>query len=77
MAARDVYHEVVCKALDKDGWLITDFHAALGQYLNYEYVLEVRDPERELYLAVPLDAYEGFFVSLFAYPTAQFEDSHL
>lgn len=45
---------------------ISDFHLALGQYLNYEYALEARDPERQLYLAVPVDAYDGFFVGGFA-----------
>ena len=45
---------------------ISDFHLALGQYLNYEYALEERDPERQLYLAVPSDAYDGFFSGRFA-----------
>ena len=45
---------------------LSDFHVALGQYLNYEYVLEEKDPERILYLAIPLDAYQDFFVGHFA-----------
>lgn len=45
---------------------ISDFHLALGQYLNYEYALEEREPERQLYLAVPSDAYDGFFTGRFA-----------
>lgn len=123
MAARDIYHEVVCKALENDGWKITDdplilsvgdttvkidlgaeellaaerdgrkiaieiksflnpsalsdFHLALGQYLNYEYVLEVREPDRELYLAIPFDAYEGFFVSHFAQQMIERHDVRL
>lgn len=40
---------------------ISDFHTALGQFLNYQIALEVNEPERQLYLAVPLDAYETFF----------------
>jgi XisH protein len=38
-----------------------DYHAALGQFLNYRLVLEALEPERSLYLAVPLTAYEVFF----------------
>ncbi|MEP0917308.1 XisH family protein [Leptolyngbya sp. DQ-M1] len=38
-----------------------DYHAALGQFLNYRLVLETLEPERVLYLAVPLIAYEEFF----------------
>ena len=45
---------------------LSDFHVALGQYLNYQYALEIREPERKLYLAVPVDAYERFFVGRFA-----------
>jgi hypothetical protein len=38
-----------------------DFHTALGQFLNYRLVLELRESERTLYLAVPISAYESFF----------------
>jgi XisH protein len=38
-----------------------DFHTALGQFLNYRLVLESIEPDRTLYLAVPLSAYESFF----------------
>jgi hypothetical protein len=34
-----------------------DYHGALGQFLNYRLVLEALEPERTLYLAVPLTAY--------------------
>jgi hypothetical protein len=40
---------------------IFDFHLALGQFLNYRLVLEETEPERLLYLAVPIEAYESFF----------------
>lgn len=46
--------------------LVTDFHAALGQFLNYQLALEQTDPTRQLYLAVPLDAYLTFFQLPFA-----------
>jgi hypothetical protein len=45
---------------------ISDFHTALGQFLNYRIMLEVNEPDRQLYLAVPLDTYEIFFQSRFA-----------
>ncbi|MBD2328809.1 XisH family protein [Alkalinema sp. FACHB-956] len=38
-----------------------DYHAALGQFLNYRLVLQSVEPDRKLYLAVPLIAYEMFF----------------
>ena len=40
---------------------IFDFHLALGQFLNYRLVLEETEPERILYLAVPIAAYKSFF----------------
>ena len=40
---------------------IFDFHLALGQFLNYCLVLEAIEPERILYLAVPIFAYQSFF----------------
>jgi hypothetical protein len=40
---------------------IFDFHLALGQFLNYRLVLEETEPERLLYLAVPIEAYDSFF----------------
>lgn len=45
---------------------ISDFHTALGQFLNYQIMLEVNEPKRELYLAVPVEAYSSFFQSRFA-----------
>ncbi|MEM8642012.1 MAG: XisH family protein [Cyanobacteria bacterium P01_G01_bin.54] len=40
---------------------ISEFHTALGQYLNYLQALETREPERILYLAVPSGTYSEFF----------------
>ncbi len=34
---------------------------AIGQFLNYRHVLGNRMPERTLYLAVPEEAFSGFF----------------
>ncbi|NET29633.1 XisH family protein [Okeania sp. SIO1I7] len=112
MAAKDIFHEAVKRALEKDQWIITkdpleleweevlvkidlgaerliaanrgnekiaveikifvsisalsSFHTALGQFLNYRIMLEVNDPERLLYLAVPVEAYQTFFQSRLA-----------
>jgi XisH protein len=44
---------------------ISEFHTAIGQFINYRIALEADDPERRLYLAVPLDTYKGFFRNLF------------
>jgi tRNA threonylcarbamoyladenosine modification (KEOPS) complex Pcc1 subunit len=40
---------------------ISEFHAALGQYLNYIQALEDKEPDRTLYLAVPFETYDDFF----------------
>ena len=44
---------------------ISEFHTALGQFINYRYALEVQEPDRVLYLAAPLNAYNGFFTKSF------------
>jgi hypothetical protein len=41
--------------------VISDFHQALGQFLNYRLAVEQREPDRALYLAVPEDTYLTFF----------------
>ncbi|NEQ70898.1 MAG: fatty-acid oxidation protein subunit alpha [Symploca sp. SIO2D2] len=107
MSAKDIFHEAVKQALQKDQWVITDdplkfkfgnvnfradlgaerliaaertgekiaveiksflnpsaitdFYSALGQFLSYRLALESVEPDRSLYLAVPIDAYETFF----------------
>lgn len=40
---------------------ISSFHTALGQYLNYAQALEEHDPDRVVYLAVPIETYQDFF----------------
>ena len=44
---------------------ISEFHTALGQFINYRYALEVQEPDRVLYLAAPLNAYNDFFTKSF------------
>ena len=107
MPAKDLYHDVVKNALQKDGWTIThdpfflrfdesrlyidlgaekiiaaekndqkiavevksflndspmsEFHSAIGKFINYYMALEEVKPSRVLYLAVPLEIYYSFF----------------
>ncbi|NEP21641.1 XisH family protein [Moorena sp. SIO3I6] len=44
---------------------ISEFHTVLGQFLNYRFALKAEDPERLLYLAIPLEIYETFFARRF------------
>ncbi len=44
---------------------ITEFYAALGQFIAYRSALQVQEKERVLYLAVPGDIYSRFFVTPF------------
>jgi hypothetical protein len=108
MSARDAFHQIVKRALQKDGWQIThdplrikigtvemaidlgaeqliaaeradekiaveiksflesasaisEFHTALGQFLNYRAALKIKEPDRILYLAIPHLTYRTFF----------------
>ncbi|MCT7953290.1 XisH family protein [Ancylothrix sp. C2] len=111
MAAKDVFHNNVKSALQKDGWQIThdplylnfggvemyidlgaqkligaercgekiaveiksflgnstisEFHTAIGQFINYRVALKATEAERILYLAVPLETYNTFFTLRF------------
>jgi XisH protein len=40
---------------------VSDFHTALGQFMNYEFALEEIEPDRKLYLAVSNSIYNSFF----------------
>ena len=117
MSARDIFHNAVKIALEKDGWIIThdplalefglgslyvdlgaeriiaaersnekiaveiksflsgsavsEFHTALGQYLNYRLLMQDQYTEYKLYLAVPSSAYESFFQMPFVQSTIQ------
>lgn len=46
--------------------VISDFHVALGQFLNYRLALEAQESDRILYLAVPEETYATFFHLPFA-----------
>lgn len=40
---------------------ISEFHTALGQFINYRAALKEEEEDRVLYLAVPLTTYKTFF----------------
>ncbi|NET02342.1 MAG: fatty-acid oxidation protein subunit alpha [Sphaerospermopsis sp. SIO1G1] len=40
---------------------VSEFHTALGQFLNYQFALEKFDPQRKLYLAIPDSVHKSFF----------------
>lgn len=44
---------------------VSEFHTAVGQFLNYRVALEKIKSERVLYLAVPTDIYQDFFTDSF------------
>lgn len=117
MSARDIFHDAVKIALERDNWQIThdplalefglgslyvdlgaeriiaaerrnekiaieiksflsgsavsEFHTALGQYLNYRLLMQGQYPEYTLYLAIPLSAYDSFFQSPFVQTTIE------
>ena len=39
---------------------VTEFHGAIGQFIGYRDVLNIVEPDRILYLAVPLITYRDF-----------------
>jgi hypothetical protein len=117
VSAKDIFHDAVKRALQKEQWIITDdplkfkfgnvnfqvdlgaeqllaaeragekiaieiksflkpsaitdFYSALGQFLSYRLALESVEPERTLYLAVPLDTYQTFFQNEFTQTAIQ------
>ncbi len=40
---------------------VTELERAIGQYGIYQELLQIQEPERELYLAVPINAFENIF----------------
>jgi len=44
---------------------VADFHSALGQFLNYRLALQMTEPDRTIYLAIPIDIFESFFQERF------------
>jgi hypothetical protein len=53
---------------------LSEFHTALGQYLNYRIALSTHEPGRKLYLAIPKGVFDTFFALPFPEQViAQFE----
>jgi hypothetical protein len=117
MSARDIFHDAVKIALEKDNWIIThdplalefglgslyvdlgaeriiaaersnekiaveiksflsgsavsEFHTALGQYLNYRLLMQEQYPKYKLYLAIPSSTYDSFFQLPFVQTTIE------
>jgi XisH protein len=44
---------------------ISEFHTAVGQFINYHTALRAEEPNRTLFLAVPLSTYNNFFTLSF------------
>ena len=107
MSRRDLFHEAVVNALEREGWIVThdpyfleygdqtlqidvgaempiaaeregrkiaveiksfvgktvmsEFYAAIGQFLTYRNALRRQEAERTLYLAVPMEAFGALF----------------
>ena len=53
------------------GSAVSEFHTALGQYLNYRLLMQEQYPEYKLYLAIPLNTYDSFFQLPFVQTTIQ------
>jgi hypothetical protein len=53
------------------GSAVSEFHTALGQYLNYRLLMREQYPEYKLYLAIPLSTYDAFFQLPFVQATIQ------
>ena len=53
------------------GSAVSEFHTALGQYLNYRLLMQEQYPEYKLYLAIPLSSYDSFFQLPFVQTTIQ------
>ena len=52
---------VEVKSFLENSSAISEFYTALGQFINYRGALRRREPERVLYLAVPVITYKTFF----------------
>lgn len=53
------------------GSAVSEFHTALGQYLNYRLLMAVQYTDYHLYLAIPLNTYDSFFQLPFVQSTIQ------
>lgn len=67
MAAQKAHRKIAVEVKSFVGAsMISEFHNAVGQYIDYRIALEDEEPDRELHLAVPTDIYASFFQLPFA-----------
>ena len=57
------------------GSAISEFHRALGQFINYRMALRTFEPDRILYLAVPTLSFNTFFQKDFL--KSSIEENHI
>jgi 5-methylcytosine-specific restriction endonuclease McrBC regulatory subunit McrC len=41
--------------------IVSEFHVAIGQFINYRIALQEEEADRRLYLAIPSEVYQRFF----------------
>ncbi|BAZ42632.1 XisH protein [Calothrix sp. NIES-4101] len=56
---------------------VSNFHTALGQFINYQFALEEFEPERKLFLAIPESIYNTFFQRRFVRSVIERTQIHL
>ncbi|MEZ4527641.1 MAG: XisH family protein [Desulfobacterales bacterium] len=61
---------VEIKSFAGSSWM-NDFHEAIGQFLNYRMALREKEPDRILFLAIPVDIYKSFFSRRFIQTVCQ------
>ena len=57
--------------------LTADFHTAVGQFVNYRIALRTYEPERILYLAIPIEIHKTYFARRFASMVVEEQDIKL
>lgn len=56
---------------------VSDFYAALGQFISYRAALQEQEPDRTLYLAIPSNIYDSFFTIQFIQSLVHQNQLHL
>lgn len=123
MPKKDIFHDIVKEAFEKEGWIIVDehyklkygktkyfvdlaldkmlaiekgeekilveiksfvgksiahdYHETVGQYRNYLLAMKLNKVDRILFLAVPEDVYNDFFLEPFGQASIQEENLRL
>lgn len=56
---------------------VYDFHEAVGQYVNYRMAMRIKEPGRELFLAIPHHVWDDFFQNEFVQMQLENEQIHV